>query len=101
MRLNRLRDNLPKRGSVVVMGDLYITPQAKRALHPKDIETALYRHSCADWGRVIGLDALANHEALQNQGRVLSLYRSEGNRTFWVETDGLRYCTRILMLGEC
>jgi hypothetical protein len=63
------------------------------------IEPLLQRHLQGDWGEVSPADAKLNREAVDCQGRVMSVYpRShDGDKKIWIITDeGHEYTTVLL-----
>lgn len=56
----------------------------------------LLRHSQCDWGNVGEDDQKMNDHALENGGRIMSIY-SEGDTTFWIITEADRSATTALL----
>ena len=78
-------------------GQLVATPNALERVSATDIQTAIRRHLSGDWGEVGSEDRQTNDEALQNGGRLLSVYRSASGVTFWIITEHDRSATTVLM----
>jgi len=68
------------------LGDVYIAPDAKKAVHPGDIRAALSRHEQGDWGEAGMLQRIANERALKIGGWVTSVYRDRNGIEFHVQT---------------
>lgn len=79
------------------LGQIVITPNAMDRLSPIDGMMALGRHIKGDWGDVPREDWEANDEALENEGRLLSAYRSLDGVKFWIITEWDRSVTTILL----
>ena len=79
------------------LGPLLITPAAREALSPVDVRTALDRHAQGDWGDVTGDDAEANDEALENEGRLFSVYHNPDGLKFWVITESDHSATTVIL----
>ena len=79
------------------LGQLLITPAAREALSPVDVRTALDRHAHGDWGDVTGDDGEANDEALENEGRLFSVYHNSDGLKFWVITESDRSATTLML----
>ena len=79
------------------LGQLLITPAAREALLPADVRTALDRHAQGDWGDVTGDDAEANDEALENEGRLFSVYHNPDGLKFWVITESDHSATTVML----
>jgi hypothetical protein len=72
-----------------VLGRVLTTPGALELLiangsHPL---TLLERHSKGDWGEVSEHDRLANERALNDGGRIWSVYKLPSGDTVWVITE--------------
>ena len=79
------------------LGQLLITPAAREALLPADVRTALDRHAQGDWGDVTGDDEEANDEALENEGRLFSVYHNPDGVKFWVITESDHSATTVML----
>ena len=79
------------------LGQLLITPAAREALLPADVRTALDRHAQGDWGDVTGDDEEANDEALENEGRLFSVYHNPDGLKFWVITESDHSATTVML----
>ena len=78
------------------LGHVVITPNALATLAPEDVQLALCRHHCGDWGEVCPEDRAENEFSLKRDLRLLSAYRSKGLK-FWIITEADRSATTILM----
>ena len=79
------------------LGQLLITPAAREALAPADVRAALDRHAQGDWGDVTGDDREANDEALENEGRLFSVYHNSDGLKFWVITESDHSATTVML----
>lgn len=79
------------------LGELLITPNAKRSINLQDALKALIRHQNGDYGVVSEEDKEANREALVTGDRLLSAYLDRNGVKFWIITEADRYCTTILL----
>ncbi len=82
------------------LGQVVITRQALEVLSQRDIHVALVRHQRADWGLVDATDWSANDQAVQQGGRLLSVYQSQQSMRFWIITEADRSATTILLPDE-
>lgn len=79
------------------LGELLITPTAKKNIHIPDALSALVRHKNGDYGEISEEDKEANREALTTGERLLSAYTDRNGMRFWIITEADRYCTTILL----
>jgi hypothetical protein len=79
------------------LGQVVITANAQRTLHPADIPPALARHLSGDWGEVCEADRQENELSLAKGFRLLSVYRDRSNSKFWIITEADRSATTILL----
>ena len=90
------------------LGQLVATPGAIAALTKSGDEISVYiqRHRCCDWGDVPPEDAKLNDEAVAHegnpdqQGRVLSSYRTSAGDRIWLITEFDRTVTTMLLPEE-
>lgn len=78
------------------LGQIVITANAQAILDPEDVQQGLRRHAAGDWGEVCPEDAAENDWSLNNEGRLMSVYRS-GDKPFWIITEWDHSVTTILM----
>lgn len=78
-------------------GHFLITPAAMEALPEYRVDVALSRHLNCDWGDLCEADKQANDDALKNEGRLLSAYRSMDGTRFWIITEADRSATTVLL----
>jgi hypothetical protein len=93
-----------------VLGRVLTTPGALEVMVANGIHplTLLARHSKGDWGDVSEHDRLANERALNDGGRIWSVYKLRSGDTVWVITEAeseenqprLRLSTCILLPEE-
>lgn len=71
------------------LGRLLTTPGALELMIANGIHplTLLERHSKGDWGEVSQHDRLANERALNDGGRIWSVYKLRSGETVWVITE--------------
>jgi hypothetical protein len=81
----------------VPLGQIVATPAALAVLSQSEIVSALRRHAAGDWGEVDDHDRTANDDALQSGERLLSVYGSASETTFWVLTEADRSATTVLL----
>jgi hypothetical protein len=83
------------------LGFIAATPGVELTLSSADIAHALARHATGDWGEVCPEDWMANDDALETGGRLLSVYRARrsGGR-FYVITEADRSATTLLKPEE-
>lgn len=84
------------------LGKIVATPAALKALeesHQSPMEF-LNRHKKGDWGEVCGEDWALNDEALKNDTRILSAYKTAKKQKLWVITEADRSATTILLPDE-
>lgn len=79
------------------LGQVVITQGAQRVLSAEEVERSLLRHAEGDWGDVGKGDWARNDEALENEARLLSRYRTKKGIRFWVITEWDRSVTTILL----
>ena len=79
------------------LGELLITPNAKKSIHLPDALKALIRHQNGDYGDVSEADKEANRKAQELGEQVLSAYTDRNGVKFWIITEADGYCTTILM----
>ena len=88
------------KGQHVSLGRIHATRGSLDSLSQEDINTALVRHSSGDWGEVCEEDRQANEQAIAEELRLFSVYRSSTGVKFWVITEHDRSLTTILLPEE-
>jgi hypothetical protein len=78
------------------LGQVAITANSSLRLSTEEVMTALSRHASGDWGDLCPEDTLANDNALDHGGRLLSAY-GQGEDRFWVITEADRSVTTVLL----
>ena len=80
------------------LGKICATPNALAYLAKHNLTAIplLQQHQQGDWGCVPAEDAIANHEALHNEGRLLSSY-AVGDGKVWIITEADRSATTVLL----
>ena len=66
----------------------------------RHVHLSLKRHLAGDWGDVCDEDRVANELALQNGGRLFSVYKKKGLPTIWIITEWDRSVTTVLFPNE-
>ena len=79
------------------LGQTVITPTALHSLDASDVYHALRRHASCDWGECSPDDWQANDLALQDESRILSVYRDSHGVKFWIITEADRSATTVLL----
>ena len=79
------------------LGQTVATPHALQTLSTDDIQRALTRHVTGDWGDCCPDDRVANEQALEQGGRLFSVYHADNSMKFWVITEADRSSTTVLM----
>lgn len=87
----------PARTVKVKIEKTVITPDALERIGTACVMRALLRHSRGDWGEVDEHDRQANEDALKDNARLLSVYRSADGTKFWVITEADRSVTTVLL----
>lgn len=93
------RDRIPRSGRFS-LGILVMTPGVRDGVPPSEMWRALRRHAQCDWGEVNAHDRSVNDQALDNGGRLLSVYESEAGTRFWIITEADRSVTTVLLPDE-
>ena len=81
-------------------GRLMITANAKEALPRSEVDAAIGRHLHGDWGDVCESDKQINDDALKNGGRLLSVYHTKDDVTFWIITEADYSATTVLLPSD-
>ena len=84
----------------LMLGQVVMTRGIAGTLTKQEINTALYRHQCGDWGTVCPFDWNENDEAINSGGRILSAYESTNGVKFWIITEWDRSVTTVLLPEE-
>ena len=84
------------------LGQCVATPGALAALEEAGQTPAdfLNRHVCGDWGEIHPADKGMNEQALTDEARVFSVYRTSKGEKVWVITEADRASTCILLPDE-
>lgn len=82
------------------LGAVIATPGVMAKLTTDDIENALRRHHCGDWGDLGEEDRQENERALRDGHRLFSVYRTEAGVRFYVITEYDRLLTTVLLPEE-
>ena len=78
-------------------GQIVITTNAQRMLHPEDVQPALARHLRGDWGDCGEEDRQENELSLREGFRLLSVYHDCNRVRFWIISEADRSATTILL----
>lgn len=81
-------------------GEVYVTTGAKKALSQPELIRFLNRHLQGDWGDLDDEDKQTNEIALQNQGRLFSVYHTQNHTKIYVITEADRSATTLLLPEE-
>ena len=81
-------------------GDLIFTAEAEKEIAREDIDEAVHRHCNGDWGDLCDEDREANEDALQNGGRLFSVYHDRKGVKFWIITESDRSATTVLLPND-
>jgi hypothetical protein len=84
------------------LGQLVATPGALAALEKagQSYLEFIARHQRGDWGEVCGEDWALNDEAVGNETRILSAYRTAKQEQLWIITEWDRSVTTLLLPDE-
>ena len=82
------------------IGQLVATPGALAGIPPDEIQIALTRHQAGDWGVLEEHDRNANDHALENHGRLFSVYTSQACVRYYIITEHDRSVTTVLLPEE-
>jgi hypothetical protein len=82
------------------LGRVVITAGALHSLSNEDTLIALARHHSFDWGDVSPGDWESNDEAMLDEGRILSIFKTESGEPFWIITEADRSSTTILLPSD-
>jgi len=85
--------------NVLPLRKTVITPDARRSLHPEDVQAALKRHAQGDWKVCLERDEESGL-SFQEDFQLLSAYRDRNQMAFWVITETDRNVTTILLPEE-
>jgi len=77
------------------MGELVITPGAMQRIDRNIVLASLRRHHVGDWGELDEEDKLVNERALQQGGRLFSVYLDQDKERFYVITESTREFTNV------
>ena len=90
----------PARSVRFALGRTVITRGALDAVEGVDVHAGIARHARGDWGDLCSEDKQANDDALQVGTRLLSAYRTDAGRKFWIITEADRSATTVLLPEE-
>lgn len=79
------------------LGQIVATRHLLEVINPEDMHIALVKHSHGDWGICCNDDKQANDLALENGGRIVSIYRDRNKKKFWIITEADRSATTVLL----
>ena len=82
------------------LGRVVVTHRASTVIPREDVLAALERFACGDWGEVDRHDAAQNEQALQDGGRLLSVFHSSSGASFWIITEMDRSVTSVILPDE-
>jgi hypothetical protein len=82
------------------LGPVRITRGAMEAVSDEEVAIALFRHLAGDWGDVDRRDWNENDLSVGRSLRLLSSYRTEDEKKFWVITEADRSVTTVLLPEE-
>ena len=80
------------------LGRTFITANASHRLKSDEVQAALKRHKCGDWGSELDeWDREENERSLEEGLRLLSKYQSKDGTKFWIITEADRSTTTVLL----
>ena len=79
------------------LGQVVITQGALHDLPAEEVQESLLRHAEGEWGDVCKDDWERNDEALENEARLMSSYRTKKGIRFWIITEWDRSVTTIFL----
>jgi len=81
------------------LGTVCATPAALETLHTCNVlfTDLVARHVTGDWGVLSEADAVRNETALEQGGRLLSVYPLPDQAVVWVITEADRAATTLLL----
>lgn len=83
------------------IGKLVATPAFIKAVDPDYGMAALVQHLSGKWGLVDDNDAAVNNAALENGGRIMSVYPLPNEPdNFWIITESDRSVTTMLLPSD-
>lgn len=82
------------------LGQVVATQGALADIPQDEIETALRRHHCGDWGKVTEEDQKENEQSLANGFRLFSVYCTKAGVKFYIITEHDRSVTTVLLPSE-
>ena len=84
------------------LGQIAATPGVLAALDGDSSLAALLltRHARGDWGDICEEDSALNNDALENGGRIMSVYKLFHGATVWIITESDRSVTTLLLPDE-
>lgn len=82
------------------LGQTVMTRGALEELTADDILAGLKRHCVGDWGELDPSDKARNDQALADEGRLVSRYRSPAGVLFYIITECDRSFTTTLLPHE-
>ena len=74
-----------------------LTRAAAEVLNGTQIYCGLQLHQLGNWGEICEEDRLANEDALLNEGRLMSVYKTGNDIVFWIITEWDRSITTVLL----
>ena len=66
---------------------------AQDSLFSQYVFRSMKRHACGDWGELCDEGRVSNEIAIQEGGRLFSVYKEEGLPTIWIITEWDRSLT--------
>lgn len=82
------------------LGQVVATLGALAEIPPDEIQAALRRHHCGDWGNLTEDDWKENEQSLANMFRLFSVYCTKGGIKFYIITERDRSVTTVLLPDE-
>lgn len=79
------------------VNQVVVTRSAAEALNGTQIYCGLQLHQLGKWGDICEEDRLANEDALNHGGRLMSVYTTGSGLVFWIITEWDRSVTTVLL----
>ena len=79
------------------LGRMMITRTARTTLDLDDVKVAIARHAAGDWGECSQEDCKENDLSVEQEFRILSVYRDRNDVKFWIITEADRSATTVLL----
>lgn len=84
----------------IELGKIYVSARCERYIGIENIKKSLLQHAAGDWGDCSENDLLDNYKAIKEMGVIRSVYKKNGLRDYYIETNLKTVSTIVIHIRD-